>query len=956
MAEGVFFKDSEGNTVFVPQDRVQDAAANPELVPEEGQTVSFIGPNGREITTSAEEFIELNRVSPQDTIIGDEAAVASAAAADRERQFGGALGKFVAGSAGLLRGATLGGSDVVGRALGSEEELRGARDVNPGTSLATEIIGSVAPAIGTGAGGLAGSIARLTPAGKATSLATRLGARAGGLRGAVAAGGAEGAIFGAGQGVSNIMLRDEPLTAEAAVSEIGLNALVGGGFGVAGGLAGHALGRMGQKLDDIEFSVSNPALNPASAEGKVLASRLDDLSRDFDDISRTMLPDNPPSARPAGEPIFDSTAARGMDNHFQKNIDQVAEHIDNVNSGRYSMYDEVEEAVTAPVGKGTARMAPGAAAKEAKDRAAARARGDVVDAADDLRTAVGGKGKRKPIDVGPESAPKARDTFTKTADEITKDAREARKKFVDFMESKGLAKDGVVDWTKAKGLSGKDLTKADDLFSGYQSKAAKMLDDALMPEQAMLVKEMSKKSVVSKSTGVNEQAKAAIASAKSAEGSLRKALGLADDEGMNLSKIIDQSPEDAIKTITAFEEYSKQLKTAASLADGPTGKVASSVKAVEDQLQELIQKSVGREGGKLPEIAELLVIFGIEETVLPDIGGPAGDLFKLYAAHRLVKGIHGAAGGARIGWMKKAARAATSRAAGLAAAKGSSGTAGAVKYELARRAGGRAFDFVTGGTSKLAAATENSLNRVRTAMSKSLSKSGKAVRRSTPLTTKVLSDISFSGDAERKPKGKTSQELFKARSQELSSRIGNLPELQKSVHDSLAGVRQVNLGVGDKMAAHAVASVQFLYDKMPKDPGTLQQFGVSKWRPSEAELDKWARYINAVQDPAGIIERFADGKMSREDAETMRVLYPGHYAQVQDWIMSNLPEMQEKMSYAKRIQLSSLMGVPADPIVARTGTWQESFMQPEPVAPQQQAEIENNNQPTAAQMMQGVRE
>src|SRR5690606_5722049 len=130
---------------------------------------------------------------------------------------------------GAARGLTLGGSDVALRAPGVETEaLReiGARSRIAGTT--GEITGPLARTLATGSGlaqtpaGLAGGLGR--------ALAAR-GAERGALRraGAVAAGaGAEGALVGAGQGVSELALSDDPVTAERAASVLSSRALYGG--------------------------------------------------------------------------------------------------------------------------------------------------------------------------------------------------------------------------------------------------------------------------------------------------------------------------------------------------------------------------------------------------------------------------------------------------------------------------------------------------------------------------------------------------------------------------------------------------------------------------------------------------------------------------------------------------------------------------------------------------------
>lgn len=173
---------------------------------------------------------------------------AASAAAD-EADFGGVGGAIKASVAALGRGATLGLSDVALRALGGEDaalELEGLRDENAGLSTAFEIGGAVAPALFSGGASL--------PAGLASRAGRAVTAAGGGLKGAIAGGAVEGALYGAGTGVSELALSQDPLTWERATSVLSSNVLFGAATGGAAGGATHlverGLARAGAYLDE----------------------------------------------------------------------------------------------------------------------------------------------------------------------------------------------------------------------------------------------------------------------------------------------------------------------------------------------------------------------------------------------------------------------------------------------------------------------------------------------------------------------------------------------------------------------------------------------------------------------------------------------------------------------------------------------------------------------------------
>lgn len=149
--------------------------------------------------------------------------------------------QVLTGVEGFVSGLTLGGSDLL---LDSEETRERAR-YNPGTRLASELVGGLAPLAVTGGGSAlakgAGTVAKFTPAGLASRGALGAGKALGRGSATIEAGIAgvvEGAAVGAGQAVTSAQLTGDPLTAESIAAGIGWGALYGGGLATLGaGLA-----------------------------------------------------------------------------------------------------------------------------------------------------------------------------------------------------------------------------------------------------------------------------------------------------------------------------------------------------------------------------------------------------------------------------------------------------------------------------------------------------------------------------------------------------------------------------------------------------------------------------------------------------------------------------------------------------------------------------------------------
>lgn len=163
------------------------------------------------------------------------------AAETREAAYGSVTGGIEAGVTSALGTATAGLSDVLIGSQGeaSREHLRGIREAHPIASTAGGFAGAFLPGLGTAAGALgAGTRAALGE----------------GLIAKTVAGAAEGTLYGAGQGVSDLALSRDPLTFEHAASTLSSNILFGG---AAGGVTGAAFGAVERGLTRAKSAIND---------------------------------------------------------------------------------------------------------------------------------------------------------------------------------------------------------------------------------------------------------------------------------------------------------------------------------------------------------------------------------------------------------------------------------------------------------------------------------------------------------------------------------------------------------------------------------------------------------------------------------------------------------------------------------------------------------------------------
>ncbi len=116
------------------------------------------------------------------------------------------------------------------------------------------------------------------------------------------------------------------------------------------------------------------------------------------------------------------------------------------------------------------------------------------------------------------------------------------------------------------------------------------------------------------------------------------------------------------------------------------------------------------------------------------------------------------------------------------------------------------------------------------------------------------------------------------------------------------------------LAATATSGVMFLADKAPRNPyiGTSMVSSEKNWRPSDAEISKFERYAAAVQSPFSVLTDFAKGVSSKEGFEVLQRVYPEIYFAFTSKLVSGLADLTKDLPYGKRQQIANHVGIPMD--------------------------------------------
>ena len=115
------------------------------------------------------------------------------------------------------------------------------------------------------------------------------------------------------------------------------------------------------------------------------------------------------------------------------------------------------------------------------------------------------------------------------------------------------------------------------------------------------------------------------------------------------------------------------------------------------------------------------------------------------------------------------------------------------------------------------------------------------------------------------------------------------------------------------MSTHQRA-VAFLHEKAPKAPTPALEVPALKrpYKHSDGEVSKFARYMRAVENPAGVLEDMASGTVTNEAVEALKAVYPATYEDMREQLLARLAEHGSALDYRQRLSLGLMLEVPAD--------------------------------------------
>lgn len=174
----------------------------------------------------------------------------------------------------------------------------------------------------------------------------------------------------------------------------------------------------------------------------------------------------------------------------------------------------------------------------------------------------------------------------------------------------------------------------------------------------------------------------------------------------------------------------------------------------------------------------------------------------------------------------------------------------------------------------------------------------------------VLREANFGAAPGEKDKDK--YDSYRKRIKELSAIVANPNAMLDRVDKSTSSVSVVAPKLAGAIQQRGIRAAQYLLATAPKDPTPPGALVTSAWRPSDIELEQWARRVRTVQDPATILDDLKHGNLTMGSVEAMREVYPAMHAQIVNMLANEINESGKDVPYSDRVHLSLLFGVPMD--------------------------------------------
>lgn len=172
--------------------------------------------------------------------------------------------------------------------------------------------------------------------------------------------------------------------------------------------------------------------------------------------------------------------------------------------------------------------------------------------------------------------------------------------------------------------------------------------------------------------------------------------------------------------------------------------------------------------------------------------------------------------------------------------------------------------------------------------------------------------------AERVPVAGATAVRYEERSKRVRELQSQAPAVRAKLEQETAWLGETAPVARQAAISTALRQLDYLSRNMPAGLAAPTPFA-PKLPPSRQQMQAWLARVRAVENPTSILDDLAEGKLTPEAIDAVREVYPETFADMQAKVVDKLSALEssgKRPSYAQRIQLGLLLGIPTDPLMA----------------------------------------
>ncbi len=160
---------------------------------------------------------------------------------------------------------------------------------------------------------------------------------------------------------------------------------------------------------------------------------------------------------------------------------------------------------------------------------------------------------------------------------------------------------------------------------------------------------------------------------------------------------------------------------------------------------------------------------------------------------------------------------------------------------------------------------------------------------------------------------------FQRRADQIATLSSNPAMLSDRIGRSVGPATDGAPGVTAAAVSVAQRGVSYLANALPpprQDRFTLQPQFQTLSRASDAEMSKFFRIQEALDNPTMVLDQARNGSLTPDHVEAVKAVYPKLYDQMRTQLMRELVTSKSELPYGRRVQLGILLDLPTDQTLA----------------------------------------